>query len=169
MTIRAAAATDAPIEKAGEDWVLVLPLDGPGRTLANGELWTDVGNFCGFFAGPVFDRSVLSKENEPNTHALSNIELILCGYARGGEKMLSRLRGSFVVAIIDRARDLVIITRDPLGSHPLFYTEMGSSVAFAATPQALLELPGVSRSLNRAALADHLCHRWPNPQETFFS
>src|SRR5262249_24108620 len=68
-----------------------------------------------------------------------------------------------------RARDLAIVARDPLGLHPLFYTETGSSVAFAATPKVLLELPGVSRSLNCAALADHLCHRWPDPQETFFS
>src|SRR5262249_37115651 len=26
-----------------------------------------------------------------------------------------------------------------------------------------------SRALNRAALADHLCQRWPDPQETFFT
>src|SRR5262249_6332223 len=85
------------------------------------------------------------------------------------EAILSRLRGSFVVAIVDRARGVAIVTRDPLGSHPLFYSEAGSSVSFATTPWPLLRLPGVSRALNRVALADHLCSRWPDPHETFFS
>ena len=79
------------------------------------------------------------------TKPRSSIELILRAYAHEGEEILSRLRGSFVLAIIDRGRDLAIVARDALGSHPLFYTETGSSVAFAATPRALLELPGVSR------------------------
>jgi hypothetical protein len=57
----------------------------------------------------------------------------------------------------------------PLGSHPLFYAEIGSRVLFAASPLHLLDQPGVSRALNRAALADHLCHRWPAPHETLFA
>ena len=27
---------------------------------------------------------------------------------------------------------------------------------------------GVSRAVNRIAIADHLCHRWPDPEETYF-
>jgi asparagine synthase (glutamine-hydrolysing) len=42
-------------------------------------------------------------------------------------------------------------------------------VLFAAALRPLLDQPGVSRALNRAALADHLCLRWPDPHETFFS
>jgi asparagine synthetase B (glutamine-hydrolysing) len=82
---------------------------------------------------------------------------------------LARLRGSFVVAIIDGTRDVAIVARDPLGSHPLFYAQANYCVLFAASPQSLVVQPGVSRALNRAALADHLCHRWPDPQETFFA
>src|SRR5262249_35158408 len=33
----------------------------------------------------------------------------------------------------------------------------------------LLDQPDVSRTVNRAALADHLCQRWPDLQETFFA
>jgi asparagine synthase (glutamine-hydrolysing) len=82
---------------------------------------------------------------------------------------LSRLRGSFVVAIIDRARGRAILARDPIGSHPLFYVEDKSRILFAASAQVLIEQPGISRALNRAALADHLCCRWPDPGETFFA
>src|SRR5205814_2252374 len=59
--------------------------------------------------------------------------------------------------------------RDPLGSHPLFYAETQSHVLFGELPESLISQPDVSRGLNRAALADHLCYRWPDPQETFFA
>src|SRR4030095_5925977 len=58
--------------------------------------------------------------------------------------------------------------REPLGAHPLFYAMHGSSVLFAMHPNRLLSQPGVSGALNRAAIADHLCSRWPDPHETFF-
>ena len=98
----------------------------------------------------------------------SDAKLVLQAYAREGEAALSRLRGSFIVAIVDGARGRAILARDPMGSHPLFYVEMGSCVLFAASPGRLLDWPGVSREFNRAAIADHLCHRWPDPHETFF-
>jgi asparagine synthase (glutamine-hydrolysing) len=93
---------------------------------------------------------------------------VLHAYAREGEAALSRLRGSFVVAIVDGARGRAILARDPMGSHPLFYAEMGSCVLFAASPGRLHGRAGVSCEFNRAAIADHLCHRWPDPHETFF-
>src|SRR5205823_430261 len=61
-----------------------------------------------------------------------------------------------------------IVARDPLGAHPVFYAQRESSVVFATHPRLLLAQPGVSRALNRAAIADHLCSRWPDNQETFF-
>ena len=164
-----AATADHPIEAQSDDWVLRLSLNGPGRSPCDEVRWAEWGNLRGFLAGKIFDRLALTRVQDLNDKPRSSIELILRAYAHEGEEILSRLRGSFVLAIIDRGRDLAIVARDALGSHPLFYTETGSSVAFAATPRALLELPGVSRGINRAALADHLCDRWPDPQETFFS
>jgi asparagine synthetase B (glutamine-hydrolysing) len=83
--------------------------------------------------------------------------------------MFARLRGSFVACLVDCARRLAFVVRDPLGSYPLFYSRSGSVVLFAASPLTLVRQPGVSGDLNIAALADHLCHRWPEPGETFFS
>jgi asparagine synthetase B (glutamine-hydrolysing) len=131
--------------------------------------WAEWGPFRCFFHGLLFDRGDLAQWSNCGQLDYSNADLILRAYERGGEATLQRLRGSFVVAIIDRARDTAIVARDPLGSNPLFYVETGSQVLFAVTPQPLLEYPGVSRSLNRVALADHLCNRWPDPQETFFA
>jgi asparagine synthetase B (glutamine-hydrolysing) len=169
VTVPAALATGPPAERSVDDWVLPFSLDEPGRAPSKRVQWAEWGQLRGFFHGLLFDRESLAESTDRSQPPRSDIELVLRAYEREGERILSRLRGSFVVAIIDRARDVAIVARDPLGSHPLFYVEVGPSVVFAATPRPLLELPGVSTALNRAALADHLCHRWPDPQETFFT
>jgi asparagine synthetase B (glutamine-hydrolysing) len=150
---------------ANDHWVLSFDLAELGRVLPECVPWEELGPLRGFFEGVLFDREDFAGSSHPNC---SDAKLVLQAYAREGEAALSRLRGSFVVAIVDGARGKAILARDPMGSHPLFYAEAGSCVLFAASPGRLLGRAGVSRELNCAALADHLCHRWPDPHETFF-
>jgi asparagine synthase (glutamine-hydrolysing) len=157
-----------PAAGRSEDWVLSLSRQEPGRLPTSPIRWAEHGQLRGFFHGLLFDREQLVASYGRAKPDCSDAELVLRAYERAGEAVLSRLRGSFVVAIIDRIRGLAIVAHDPLGSHPLFYAEVGSRVMFAASPLTLLDQPGVSRALNRAALADHLCQRWPDPQETSF-
>ncbi len=96
------------------------------------------------------------------------IDRVLDAVMRRGDDGLSRLRGQFALAISGPPGHPARVLRDPLGSHPLFYTRCGDEVLFAARPQTLLAQPGGSRALNRAAIADHLSKRWPLRQETFF-
>ena len=163
-----AVAEPPVIEAPTDNWVLQLSIEEPGRVLRSCVRWAERGPLRGFFHGLLFDREALAHANERGQH-VSDAELVLCAYERWGEAALSRLRGSFVVAIIDRARGMAFLARDPLGSHPLFYVEAGPRALFATSPQPLLQQPGVSGELNRAALADHLCNRWPDPHETFFA
>ncbi len=166
LRITEGLATDAANDDvANDDWVLSFDLAELGRALPECVRWEELGPLRGFFQGVLFDREVLAGSSQPDC---SDAKLVLQAYAREGEAALSRLRGSFIVAIVDDARGRAILARDPMGSHPLFYVEMGSCVLFAASPGRLLDWPGVSREFNRAAIADHLCHRWPDPHETFF-
>jgi asparagine synthase (glutamine-hydrolysing) len=158
-----------PAEAPFDDWLLELSLAEPSRLSPSRVRWAERGSLRGFFRGLLFDREALAHPNDLHRLDCSDSDLVLQAYERGGEGALSRLRGSFVVAIIDRARDMAIVARDPLGTHPLFYAEANSSVFFAASPQTLVDQPSVSRALNRAALADHLCYRWADRGETFFA
>jgi len=79
-----------------------------------------------------------------------------------------QLRGALAILIADKARRTVRIFRDPLGTHPIFYARTAGRLVFSDSTRTLRAIPGVSGELNRAALADHLCHRWPDPRETFF-
>jgi len=157
-----------PTEELHDDWVLSVSLHEPGRVQPDCLPWAERGSVRGFFHGLLFERESLAATTNSRSDC-PDAELVLRVYEHGGEVALSRLRGSFVIAIIDRTRGLAIVARDPLGSHPLFYAEAGSCVLFAAASRPLLNSLGVSRALNRDALADHLCSRWPDPHETFFS
>ena len=95
-------------------------------------------------------------------------ELVLAGYSRWGAEVLPRLRGVFAVLVSDHERHTLISARDPVGIHPLFYARAGGEVLLSASIQTLVDHPGVGTSVNRIALADHLCHRWPDREETYF-
>src|SRR5437763_12683223 len=113
-----AVAEPRPTEAMDEDWVLSLALDEPGRVVPDGVRWAELGPLRGFFQGVLFDREALGgSSGEP---VCSDADLVLQAYAQDGEAGLSRLRGSFVLAIVDRARGIALVARDPMGSHPLF-------------------------------------------------
>src|SRR5215468_2249697 len=147
-----APAIDAPGD-SGDGWVLALSLDQPALLLPGSVRCAELGLLRGFFHGLLFDRQEMVTALNCD-EVSSDAELVLRAYQRGGEAALSQLRGSFVVAIVDGTQNKAIVARDPLGSHPLFYSEVGSRVLFASLPHPLLRQPGVSRALNRAALAD---------------
>ena len=119
------------------------------------------------FTGFIHDREALIQALELS-HRATDAAIVLGAYQHWGLAGLRRLRGAFAVAIVDRTNRVSTVARDPAGLHPLFYAERGSDVVFASHPKVLIAHAGVSRTLNRVALADHLCLRWPDPQETFF-
>ena len=163
----ATAEPSSSIESS-PDWILTADLRDPrGLTLTAGTL-AERGALQVFLHGFLFDRDDLASSLGEVAARATDADLVLTAFERHGEGIVARLRGSFAVAIHDRSRATTIVARDPLGAHPLFYCTRGSSVLFATHPKMLLAQPGVSGALNAAALADHVCSRWPDPHETFF-
>jgi asparagine synthase (glutamine-hydrolysing) len=95
--------------------------------------------------------------------------LVLQAYRLWGESALRRFQGVFVLVIGDMTRGVLLAARDPLGFHPLFYSESPEGILLSPSLAALLEHSSVSRAINRAALADHLINRWPKAEETFLA
>jgi asparagine synthetase B (glutamine-hydrolysing) len=75
----------------------------------------------------------------------------------------------FVVFVWNAKIRTFFCARDPMGLVPLFYTRVGRKLLFSSSLSTLVQYPPVSRTVNRAALADHLCHRWPKLEETFWA
>ena len=156
-----------PTDAAERDWVLRFSWDESGRLVADGVPFVGLGSLQVFFDGLLYDREDLADLAGVSLPAPDG-ELLLAAYARVGDTLIPRLRGSFALTVVDRRSNSATIVRDPVGSHPLFYTQVGLAWVVSSSQQALLEQPGVSRRLNRPALADHLCQRWPQVDETYF-
>lgn len=151
-----------PIGADAIDWLLrvdrrTLALTAPGRIVS-------IGGASAFIAGEV---SAAYADVSDGRSLLSRVD-VARALVEGGESRFSALRGQFALAVSDPSHGVVHVLRDPLGAHPLFYVEQADAVLFAPRPRVLLAHPGVSRTLSRVAIADHLCKRWPDDHETFF-
>jgi asparagine synthetase B (glutamine-hydrolysing) len=113
-------------------------------------------------------RDLLGAVAEPGPPPESDAELVLRAYERIGPQLLEHLRGAFALLLWDRSAERLMCARDQLGLHPLFYAQRGPELFVSTAIHDLVAQEGVPGAVNRAALADHLCHRWPDPGETYF-
>ena len=98
----------------------------------------------------------------------SDASLVLKAYLRWGEGVLERVKGLFALIVWDGGKDLLLCARDPHGMHPCFYADDAGDLLLSASAQALARHPRVSGTVDRLAIADHLCHRWPRLESTYF-
>lgn len=120
------------------------------------------------FDGVLYNQQELQRTLDQSP-AASDAALVAAAFARWGEDFLHHIKGIFALVVWDSAAGRVIAARDPFGEYPLFFAGgNGRELLVSISIDALLADPRVSRTLNRAALADHLCQRWPDPTETFF-
>jgi asparagine synthase (glutamine-hydrolysing) len=123
--------------------------------------------------GEIYNYRKLRRELERRGHAFrseSDTEVLVHGYEEWGDDHVHRLQGMFAYAIYDRRRPSprMLLVRDRLGIKPLHYSWDGSRLAFGSELKALLALPWVSRTPDRAALADYLTYLYvPAPKSAF--
>ncbi len=77
----------------------------------------------------------------------SDCEPPLALYQRHGLDFPSRLRGMYAIALHDRLRRRLVLSRDPFGIKPLYYAETAAGLVFASEPQAILATGLVTRNL----------------------
>lgn len=180
---------------AGLDWVAVLGHtqtaaapsalslgSSPGGSSITiegdaGSSWTvATGGSCGLlFDGVLHNRVELEAELAPQGNhrgdsVLTDAQLLLTAYERWGAELTRHVKGIFAIVVWDGLQRRLLAVRDPLGIYPLFYaTGRGLRLLLSTSIEALVHHPLVDPSLNRAALADHLLHRWPYPDETFYT
>jgi asparagine synthase (glutamine-hydrolysing) len=126
---------------------------------------------CGvIFDGLLHNRQDLAAALGIKAAGLSDARLLLAAYTRWGAELTRHIRGIFALVIWDGVQRRLLAIRDPLGAYPLFYaTGRGGTLVVSSSLDALVMHPAVDPSLNRAALTDHLLHRWPYPDETFYA
>jgi asparagine synthase (glutamine-hydrolysing) len=108
------------------------------------------------FNGEIYNYVELRAELEHlgvrfRTH--SDTEVLVEAYKAWGTECFSRFNGFWAVAIYDRRRRALLLSRDRMGKKPLFWTRVGDTVHFASEIKALLRVPAVhaARRVNDAA------------------
>lgn len=140
-----------------------LVAEPPGATVSR----ADHSSAIVIFDGVLHDRPRLVTRFDAPTQS-NDAELVAQGWSRLGPGLFDELSGYFAVVILDRRSGELICARDPLGVHPLFYAHVPGGLVLSPSANTVAAQPDVGTRLNRAALADTLCRRWPDPQVTFF-
>jgi asparagine synthase (glutamine-hydrolysing) len=83
-------------------------------------------------------------------------ELVLHAYHAFGDDFLDHIQGDFALALWDARERKLILARDRFGVRPLHIARLRGELLFASHVESLLAVPGVSRELDRTALADFL-------------
>jgi asparagine synthase (glutamine-hydrolysing) len=114
------------------------------------------------FNGEIFNSPELRAELERTGRVFatdhSDTEVVLALWEERGAEGLSALNGMFAFALLDRERRELVLVRDRFGIKPLYYTER--PFAFASELRTLLQVPGVSRELDRDSLFHYLSLRF---------
>ncbi len=97
----------------------------------------------------------------------SDGHLLGMAFDRWGQDFARHLIGDYAIAIWDASKRHLVLTRDPFGIRPLFYTRTpAGGIAFASEIKGLLVVPGVAARLNEQRLASYLVELWEDEDLT---
>jgi asparagine synthase (glutamine-hydrolysing) len=123
------------------------------------------------YNGEIYNFAEIRRELEAAGYGFrsrSDTEVIVNGWRAWGEKVISRLRGMFALAIWDRRSHRLILARDRIGKKPLYYASCGDTLLFASEIKALLTWPGLPRTPDLSAIDHYLTLGYvPSPQTAF--
>jgi asparagine synthase (glutamine-hydrolysing) len=109
--------------------------------------------------GEIYNFQELRARLEAKGHTFatrSDTEVIVHAYEEYGVECVSELRGMFAFALWDARARRLLLARDRCGKKPLYYAHDGERLCFASELKALLQDPGLKRSINLEALDDYL-------------
>lgn len=125
------------------------------------------------FNGEIYNFVELREELKAAGHEFStrtDTEVILAAYHQWGEECVTRFNGDWAFCILDTRRRSLFLSRDRYGVKPLYFARSVDHFAFASEIKALLSLPFLARSLNRALAFDHCyLHCRDHTEQTLFA
>jgi asparagine synthase (glutamine-hydrolysing) len=126
----------------------IIDLDG-GRQPMQAGGWVIV------FNGEVYNHTELRRELEARGHRFESrcdTEAVLRAFLEWDVASFARLRGMFAFAIWNEAERRLVLCRDRLGIKPLYFTRLGSDLAFGSELKTLFAHPDVERRLSAEGL-----------------
>ncbi|GAB30782.1 asparagine synthase (glutamine-hydrolyzing) [Acetobacter pasteurianus] len=127
---------------------------GDGTLVANGEIYND----------PQIRRQIGPEHFQTGSDCESPLllwERNGCTYTRG-------LRGMYAIGLYDKAQQELLLSRDPFGIKPLYFTEFSGGIAFASEPAPLIASGLAPRAIAPAVRDELLQLQFTTGWETIF-
>lgn len=144
----------------------IIDLAGGHQPMSNedGSVWI-------VFNGEIYNFSSLRRRLEGAGHRFktdSDTETIVHLYEDEGLDAFGHLNGMFAIAIWDANHRRLVLARDRLGEKPLVYKHEPGRILFASELKSLLEVPGIERTIDPAAVDAYLTYQYvPHPKTIF--
>jgi asparagine synthase (glutamine-hydrolysing) len=144
----------------------IIDLATGGQPMCNedGSVWT-------VFNGEAYNYRELRVRLEAAGHKFrtdSDTETIIHLYEEEGPDCFSHLNGMFAIALWDANRRRLVLARDRLGKKPLVYRHEPGRLLFASELKSLLEVSGLPREIDPAAIDEYLTYQYiPHPKTVF--
>ncbi len=145
----------------------IIDLDGGRQPMPNEDhsIWVT-------FNGEIFNYLELREMLRRKGHRLatrSDTEVIVHMYEEFGDRCIEHFNGQWALAVWDRPRRRVFLSRDRLGIRPLYYASVGNKFLFASEVKSLLVDPDLPRRIDPRGL-NQLFTFWSTlPPTTVFS
>jgi asparagine synthase (glutamine-hydrolysing) len=144
----------------------IIDLVTGGQPMSNED-----GSICLVFNGEIYNYLDLRRRLEGAGHKFrtdSDTETIVHLYEDEGPDCFSHLNGMFAVAIWDANRRRLVLGRDRLGKKPFVYRHEPGRLLFASELKSLLQIPGLPRDIDPAAIDEYLTYQYiPHPNTIF--
>lgn len=125
-------------------------------------MFDESGTISVVFNGEIYNYAALRQEFSARGYRFrtkSDTETILAGYVLHGESFVTKLNGIFAFALWDAPRRKMFLVRDRMGVKPLYVWCDDRLVAAASEMKALLQHPGVGRSVDEELIPEYLAFR----------
>lgn len=98
----------------------------------------------------------------------SDAEVVVNGWRAWGERIFTKMRGMFALALWDRRTRRLILARDRIGKKPLYWARTPQGLVFGSEIKALFAWPGVARTPDLGAIGHFLALQYvPSPLTAF--
>jgi asparagine synthase (glutamine-hydrolysing) len=134
-------------------------------------LSNETGDVTLVFNGEIYNyrelrQGLLDRGHNFRTH--SDGEVIAHLYEERGPDFVRELNGMFAIALWDDRAKRLVLARDRAGEKPLYYWLRDRTLVFSSEIKSLLEYPGISREIDREALAQYFFYGYfPSPRSVF--
>ncbi len=106
--------------------------------------------------------------HDPSISTLNQAEWLLARYRTRGTAVARDLLGDFVVIVLDRGTQTVLVARDPVGVRPWYQATIGREHAAASDLATLVALPGVDTRINERIAIEYLAAIEESRGETLY-